>query len=71
MTHIVRYTGYLFGLVVREDAPWKTMQDLIHYAKQNPQKVSYGTPGMGTSPHLAMEDLAMQAGGNSVDSHAL
>ena len=63
MTHIVRYTGYLFGLVVREDAPWKTMPELIQYAKQNPQKVSYGTPGMGTSPHLAMEDLAIQAGG--------
>jgi tripartite-type tricarboxylate transporter receptor subunit TctC len=63
MTHIIRYTGYLFGLVVREDAQWKTMQDLIPYARQNPQKVSYGTPGMGTSPHLAMEDLAIQAGG--------
>jgi tripartite-type tricarboxylate transporter receptor subunit TctC len=63
MTHIVRYSGYLFGLVVREDAQWKTMAELIQHAKQNPQKVSYGTPGMGTSPHLAMEDLGIQAGG--------
>lgn len=70
MTHIIRYTGYLFGLVVREDAPWKTMQDLIPYAKQNPQKVSYGTPGMGTSPHL--DGGSGHTGRrDSVDSYAL
>ena len=62
MTHIARYTGYLFGLVVRADAPWKTIQELLDYAKKNPQKLTYGTPGAGTSPHLAMEELAMLAG---------
>jgi tripartite-type tricarboxylate transporter receptor subunit TctC len=62
LTHIVRYSGYIYGLVVKEDAPWKTIHDLIRYAKANPGKVSYGTPGVGTNPHLVMEDLALLAG---------
>ena len=61
-THIIRWAGYLFGVVVRADAPWKTFQELIQYAKQNPQKVSYGSPGVGTPPQLAMEELGMAAG---------
>ncbi len=62
VAHIIRYTGYLYGLVVRADSPWKTIQDFVNYVKANPQKISYGTPGMGTGPHLAMEDFASRAG---------
>ncbi len=61
-TPIIRYSAYVFGLVVRADAPWKTIQELVKYAKQNPQKVSYGSPGVGTNPHLALEDLSMLTG---------
>jgi tripartite-type tricarboxylate transporter receptor subunit TctC len=61
-TPIIRYSAYVFGLVVRADAPWKTLQELVQYAKQNPQKVSYGSPGVGTNPHLALEDLSMITG---------
>lgn len=63
LTHISRYGAYLYGLVVRSDSPWKTIQEFIQYSKQNPQKVSFGSPGMGTPPHLAMEELAILAGG--------
>ena len=63
LTHILRWGGYLFGLVVQTDSQWKTIQEFIQYAKQNPQKVSYGSPGVGTPPHLAMEELAALAGG--------
>jgi tripartite-type tricarboxylate transporter receptor subunit TctC len=61
-THIIRYTGYLYGLVVRADSPWKTIQDFVKHAKANPGKVSYGTPGVGTGVHLAMEEFASLAG---------
>jgi tripartite-type tricarboxylate transporter receptor subunit TctC len=33
------------SLVVRADAPWKTAQDLLEYAKANPRKVKFGTYG--------------------------
>ena len=61
-TNIIRYTSYVFGMVVRSDSPWKTIQEFVKYAKENPGKVTYGTPGVGTNPHLAMEDLSMITG---------
>ncbi|MGA2954852.1 MAG: tripartite tricarboxylate transporter substrate binding protein [Thermodesulfobacteriota bacterium] len=62
VNHIMRYTGYLYGFVVRADSPWKTLQDFVKYAKENPGKVTYGTTGVGTGPHLAMEQLSYMAG---------
>ena len=61
-TPIIRYTSYVFGLVVRADSQWKTIQELVKYAKENPGKVTYGTPGVGTNPHLAVEELSMITG---------
>ena len=60
--HIMRYTGYLYGFVVRADAPWKTFTDYVKYAKENPGKVTYGTTGVGSGPHLAMEMIAFATG---------
>ena len=62
LTPIMRWGNYLLGITVRSDSQWKTMQELIQYAKQNPQKLSYGSPGVGTPSHLAMEELSMVAG---------
>jgi tripartite-type tricarboxylate transporter receptor subunit TctC len=44
-------------LAVKQDAPWKTAQELIAAAKQNPGKFRVGTPGEGTSSHLNLEEL--------------
>ncbi len=60
--HVMRYSGYLYGFVVRADAPWKTFSDYVKYAKENPGKVTYGTTGMGTGPHLAMEMISFATG---------
>ncbi len=49
-------------LVVRSDLPITTYADFIKYAKANPGKLTYGTPGNGTSPHIAGEMLKSQAG---------
>jgi tripartite-type tricarboxylate transporter receptor subunit TctC len=61
-TYIIRYTAYVFGMVVRADAPWKTIQEFVKYAQENPGKVTYGTPGVGTNPHLAVEELSILTG---------
>jgi len=61
-TYIIGITGYTFGVVVRADAPWKTWQEFIAYAKANPGKVTYSTSGTGTSLHITMEDIAVREG---------
>lgn len=62
ITYIINVTGYTFGLIVRTDAPWKDLAEFVAYAKANPDKVTYGTPGAGTTPHLAVEQFAIKAG---------
>lgn len=49
-------------LVARPDTPFKDIQGLIAYARQHPGKLSYSSPGNGTSSHLAMEQLKREAG---------
>jgi tripartite-type tricarboxylate transporter receptor subunit TctC len=61
-TYIIGLAGYTFGVVVRADSPFKTFNDLLAYARANPGKLSYATPGTGTSLHLAMEEVAAKAG---------
>lgn len=58
LTWILNVAGYEFGTFVRADSPWKTWQEFIGFAKANPGKISYGSPGIGTSLHLTMDDIA-------------
>lgn len=61
-TYILNMTGYTFGMVVKSDSPIKSIKDLVDYAKANPGKFTYGSPGQGTTPHLAVEEFADKAG---------
>ena len=66
LTPIIRYSAFVFGLVVRSDAPWKTIQELVTYARANPQKVTYGTGGVTTITYMAVEELSLMTGGRLV-----
>jgi tripartite-type tricarboxylate transporter receptor subunit TctC len=59
LTYILQVTGYVMGVVVRADAPWKTLPELLAHAKANPGKLNYGTLGIGSTQQLAMERVAM------------
>ena len=54
-TYIIHMTGYTFAVGVRSDSRFKTWKDVIDYGKANPGKISYGSPGAGTSLHIGME----------------
>src|SRR3954471_6773758 len=62
VTYLMGVSGYVFAVIVRSDAPWKSMAELVAYAKANPDKVSYGSHGIGGSVHLAMEELSAAQG---------
>ena len=61
-TYIVHLTGYTFGITTKADGQFKTWADVVKYAKANPGKVTYGTPGAGTTLHIGMEQIAAKAG---------
>lgn len=50
------------GFNVHPDSQFKTLKDLIEYAKANPGDISYGTTGVGSDDHLAALALERQAG---------
>jgi tripartite-type tricarboxylate transporter receptor subunit TctC len=61
-TYIIHATGYVFGVVVKADSPWKTWQEFVGHARANPGKVTYATSGAGTALHITMEQLALKEG---------
>ncbi|WP_157266978.1 tripartite tricarboxylate transporter substrate binding protein [Azohydromonas aeria] len=60
-SYIIGVSGYTFGFTVRADSPYKSFNDYIEAARKAPGKVDYGSTGIGTSPHLLMEELAENA----------
>jgi tripartite-type tricarboxylate transporter receptor subunit TctC len=60
-TYIVGVSGYTFGFTVRADSPYKTFNDYIEAARKSPGKIDYGSTGIGSSPHLLMEEVAINA----------
>ena len=49
-------------LAVRANLPLNSVKEIVAYAKANPGKLTYGSQGVGTSPHLTAELFAHTAG---------
>lgn len=58
---ISRWITTSYILVVRPELQLRSLKDLVDYARRNPGKLSYGTQGVGTPPHLAGEMLSERA----------
>lgn len=62
-TPIAMVSDAPFALLVGANSPFKTLRELIAYAKANPGKLSYASPlGVGHASHLGMEILKQQVG---------
>lgn len=49
-------------IACRSDAPWKTLKDMVAYAKANPGKIRGGSAGIGSISHIMLEELKTAAG---------
>jgi tripartite-type tricarboxylate transporter receptor subunit TctC len=61
-TPIIFFGIFTHFIVVSADSPFKTLKDMLIYAKQNPDKLTFGNPGHGTVPHLTMAGMALETG---------
>ena len=61
-TWIIQLGGYTIGVVVPTDGEFKTFKDVIAFAKANPGKLTYTTPGPSTLNSIAMELVARKEG---------
>ena len=62
INYVINVTGYAFGIVAPVDGPLKSWPDFVAWAKANPGKLSYGSTGTLTSPHLTTELIAQKLG---------
>ncbi len=61
-SYIIGLSEFTFGVVCKADAPWKTIDDLIADGKKNPEKLNYGTSGIGGTGHLLMIETEQATG---------
>ena len=61
-TYLAAISGFKEGFVVRSDAPWKTLPDLISYARKNPGKLNIGVAESASSVMLLAQMVGKQAG---------
>ncbi|HEX6019558.1 MAG TPA: tripartite tricarboxylate transporter substrate binding protein, partial [Burkholderiaceae bacterium] len=56
-TAIIQVSGVTFGIVVPAASPFRSLDDLLRYAQQHPGELTVSTNGVGTTPHLVMDEL--------------
>jgi tripartite-type tricarboxylate transporter receptor subunit TctC len=63
MTFIGSVLESMYAQFVKGDSPWKTIDDLVKYMKENPNKVVYANSGAFGLPDIGMAQLAKAVGG--------
>jgi len=61
LTPVVATGSVSLYVIVKLDLPVSNYQEFLAYARANPGKLNYGTPGNGTSPHIAVEVFNREA----------
>jgi tripartite-type tricarboxylate transporter receptor subunit TctC len=60
LSPIVQVSGTTFGVLVPAGSPWKSFNDLLSWAKVHPGELILGSTGIGTTAHLATEEILLQ-----------
>jgi tripartite-type tricarboxylate transporter receptor subunit TctC len=59
---ILFYGTFRSIVIVPADSPFKTLKDMLDFTAKNPTKLTYGSPGLGTTAYLGMAGMALQKG---------
>ncbi len=59
LSPIVQVSGTTFGLLVPASSRWKSLADMLNWARQHPGELLMGSTGVGTTAHLAMEEILL------------
>jgi len=65
--HIAQIGGLFLALIVKPNSPFKTLEEYIEYVRKNPFVIKHATLGFGTSTHMCLELLKIEAGGLKVE----
>lgn len=61
-SYITGLSEFTFGVVVKATSPWQTIDDLIAGGKKEPEKLNYGTSGIGGTGHLLTIEIEQSTG---------
>jgi tripartite-type tricarboxylate transporter receptor subunit TctC len=64
---IANFMEFRFGMMVKGDSPWKTLGDLLDYARKNPGKLKWGHPGRAVSIYMSALLIFRKAGVETLD----
>jgi tripartite-type tricarboxylate transporter receptor subunit TctC len=62
VTPIIQVSGVTFGVLVPAASGLRTLEDLFAFARARPGELSIGTNGIGTTPHVVLEELFTDRG---------
>ena len=66
LTVVCKTINFPIAIFVKADAPWKTLRELVDFAKQNPGKLRAAVGGPTGAPALLVESFKIQAGGLNI-----
>jgi tripartite-type tricarboxylate transporter receptor subunit TctC len=59
---VIQLSGVTFGVVVPGDSPFQSFGDLLAWGRAHPGELNVGSTGIGSTAHLAMEDVLSREG---------
>ena len=62
ITPVIQISGVTFGIVVPADSAFQSFADLVAWGHANPGRLTVGSTGIGSTAHLAMEDVLSREG---------